>query len=210
MLDAPLRRRLHRPLSASGAWLDRRNVSPHQLTGFGLIIGVGACMAVAADRWLLGTVLWLLNRLIDGLDGPLARRNGETQLGGFLDIMADFAIYGGLVVALGWSVPDARVAALFVLLAYYLNGSAFLAWSSLAQRPLVEGDERSLHFPAGIAEGTETIIAMLVILLVNRWTEELLWIWAAIVGITVLQRVRFITLNLVDGRSSPGGGESAS
>jgi phosphatidylglycerophosphate synthase len=173
-------------------------------------VGIGACVAVATDRWFVGAILWLLNRVLDGLDGPLARRIGETQLGGFLDIMADFAIYGGLIVAIGWSVPDARLAALVVFLGYYLNGSAFLAWSSLAQGHLIEGDGRSLHFPGGLAEGTETILAMLIILLIGRWTEELLWAWGAIVAVTVLQRIRFVATNLVGGRSSPGDEESAS
>ncbi len=202
MFDAPLRRRLKRPLDSGAAWFERRRITPNQLTGLGLAVGLGACLAVANDRWVLGVVLWLVNRAIDGFDGPLARRAGETQLGGFLDIMADFTIYGGLVVALGWSVPDARVAALFVLLAYYLNGSAFLAWSSLAQSRHVDGDERSLHFPAGIAEGTETIVAMTLILLIGRWTEELLWAWAIVVALTVVQRIRFIAINLRDDRSS--------
>lgn len=203
MFDALLRRRLHRPLSTGGAWFEQHHVTPNYVTALGFVVGIGACAAVANDRWVVGAILWLLNRLFDGLDGPVARRIGETQLGGFLDIMADFAIYGGLVVAIGFAVPDARIAALVVLLAYYLNGSAFLAWSSLAQSRLLEGDGRSLHFPAGLAEGTETIIAMLIILLLGQWTEELLWAWAAIVAITVLQRIRFITLNLGAGQASP-------
>lgn len=150
-------------------------------------------MAVAADRWILGLVMWLLNRLIDGLDGSLARRIGPTKLGGFFDIMADFAIYGGIVVAMGWAVPDARLAALMLFLAYYLNGTAFLAWSSLAQELDVEGDGRSLNFPAGLAEGTETIVVMSVILLLPReWTATALWLWAAVVAISIVQRVLFV------------------
>lgn len=150
-------------------------------------------MAVAADLWILGLVMWLLNRLIDGLDGSLARRVGPTKLGGFLDIMADFAIYGGIVVAMGWAVPDARLAALMLFLAYYLNGSAFLAWSSLSQELDVEGDGRSLNFPAGLAEGTETIVVMSVVLLLPQaWTPWALWFWTAVVAISVVQRIFFV------------------
>jgi len=120
--------------------------------------------------------------------------------------MADFAIYGGIVVAIGWAVPDARLAALVVFLAYYLNGSAFLAWSSLANDLAdAAGDERSLNFPAGLAEGTETIVAMSVVLLARGYTEVLLWIWAGVVGVSVLQRLRFVAVTLADGRSSRAG-----
>lgn len=200
MFDAKLRRHLQRPLDLGGRWLADRGVHPDVVTAAGFAIGVGACVAVAAGRWPLAIVLWLANRLADGIDGPLARAKGPTEAGGFLDIMADFSIYGGMIVAVGYAVPDARVAALAVFLGYYLSGSAFLAWSSLATRQVTRdvtvGDGRSLHFPAGLAEGAETIVAYVVILAIPSLTVPLLWAWAVMVGITVVQRVVFITANL--------------
>ncbi len=199
MLDAPIRRRLERPLASAGTWLAARGLSPNIVTLIGFAIGVAACAAVVADRWLLAIPLWLANRLADGLDGPLARASGAqgaSDVGGFLDIMADFAIYGGVIVAVGYAVPDARTAALAVLLTYYLSGSAFLAWSSLATKRELVGDGRSLHFPSGLAEGTETIVAYVVILALPDHTRVVLWIWAAIVAVTVLQRIGFVVRSL--------------
>lgn len=189
MLDTALRRRVEPPLNRIAARLDRAGVSPNAVTGVGFALGVGACVAVGFGRWWLGLGLWLANRLADGLDGPLARRRRPTDLGGFLDIMADFAIYGGLIVAIGVDRPDTRLACLTVFLAYYLSGSAFLAFSSLAEKRRAGGDGRSLQFPAGIAEGSETIIAMVAVLAWPAQAELLLWVWAALVGVTFLQRI---------------------
>ena len=203
MFDASIRQRLDQPLDRLAAVVADRGVGANTLTAIGFGVGVGACGVVVAGQWWLALGLWLINRLLDGLDGSVARRVGATRLGGFLDIIADFAIYGGMVVAIGWHVPDARLAALFVFLGYYLNGAAFLAWSSLvAERALSDegtehaGDERSLHFPAGLAEGTETIVAMSVILVLPRLAVELLWVWAAIVAISVVQRIVQIVTRL--------------
>ena len=129
MFDASIRQRLDLPLDRTAAAIETRGVHPNTMTGIGFLVGMGACIAVLAGAWWIALGMWLLNRVIDGLDGSVARRVGPTQLGGFLDIMADFAVYSGIVVAIGWAVPEARLAALFVLLAYYLNGAAFLAWS---------------------------------------------------------------------------------
>jgi phosphatidylserine synthase len=180
-------------------------VTPTVLTAIGLVIGVGACWAVAKEQWTVALVLWLLNRVADGLDGAVARisTTGPTDLGGFLDIMADFAIYGGIVAAVGYAVPETRVAALVTLLAYYLNGAAFLAWSSLAE-PTANGnsggehagDGRDFAFPAGLAEGSETIIAYVILMLFPGWARTILWLWAGIVGITVVQRIVFVTRRL--------------
>ena len=203
MFDASIRQRLHHPLDRVAEAMAMRGVSPNALTGLGFAVGVGSCVAIVVDRWWLALGLWLMNRVIDGLDGSVARRVGPTRLGGFLDIMADFTIYGGMVVAIGIAVPDARVAALVVFRGYYLNGAAFLAWSSLvAEKTLSdegtdhEGDERSLNFPAGLAEGFETILAMSIILALPGFTAPLLWVWAAIVGISIIQRFSFIVIGL--------------
>lgn len=198
MLDAVVRRRLVGPLDHVAARLDRFGLAPNAVTIGGFVIGVGGCVAVALEAWWLGLGLWLLNRVADGLDGPLARRRGSSDFGGFLDIVADFAIYGGLLVAIGIARPEARVACLAVFLAYYLSGTAFLAFSSLAAQRRAAGDGRSLHFPAGIAEGTETIIAMVAVLALPDRAEVLLWVWAALVAITVLQRIAITARLLSD------------
>ncbi len=196
MFDASIRQRLDQPLDRVAAVISDRGISANALTAVGFGVGVAACATVVAELWWLALGLWLINRLVDGLDGSVARRTGATRLGGFFDIIADIAIYGGMVAAIGWAIPDARLAALFVFLGYYLNGAAFLAWSSLVAEQAVsdegtdhEGDQRSLNFPPGLAEGFETIVAMSVVLVVPQFATELLWIWSAIVGISVLQRI---------------------
>jgi phosphatidylglycerophosphate synthase len=203
MLDSAFRRHLEAPLAVVGRRLGAAGATPTSLTAVGLMLGVGACSAIATENWTIGLVLWLLNRIADGLDGAVARNGvaGPTDLGGFLDIMADFAVYGGVVVAVGYAVPEARVAALATLVTYYLNGAAFLAWSSLAERHSQTANEhdraeRSLVFPAGLAEGSETIMAYVVLLLFPQRAETILWIWAGVVGISVIQRVVFVTREL--------------
>jgi len=154
------------------------------------------CAVACTQQWTVALVLWLVNRFADGLDGAIARRRGPTDLGGFLDIMADFAVYGAMLVAIGFALPEAQLAALVVLLMYYLSGSAFLAWSSLATKNGVGGDGRSLVFPAGLAEGSETVVSYVVLLLFVSRASEILWIWAAVVGVTAVQRLVYVVRTL--------------
>lgn len=194
MLDSTIRSRIKHPLDKLGALLSARGVSPTAVTLLGLALGLVCCAAIATEHWTAALLLWLGNRAADGLDGPVARTgsHGPTDFGGFVDILADFAVYGGVLVAVGYAIPDARLAALAVLCTYYLNGSAFLAWSSLAEKRERSSGERSLEFPAGLAEGTETIVAYVVLLLFPGQATPILWVWAAIVGVTVIQRVAFV------------------
>jgi phosphatidylglycerophosphate synthase len=190
MLDRAVRRLLARPLDAAGGALADVGVRPLALTAAGWFVGVGACVAVGLGHWNVGLVLWLLNRLLDGLDGPTARRLGPTELGGFLDIVADFSIYAGFVVAVAVAVPPARIASLALLSAYYISGTAFLALSSLIERRGgIQTDERSLRFVGGLAEGTETVVVYVLFCLFPDQSAVIAWIFAVAVAFTAAQRI---------------------
>jgi phosphatidylglycerophosphate synthase len=206
MLDAAIRPRLAPPLDAVAARLAGRGVSAGTVTATAFACGAAACVAAALAWWPLALALWLANRALDGLDGALARATTATDRGGFLDIVADFTVYGGFVLAVAIAEPDARLACAALLVTYYVSGTAFLAWSSLAERRALEtGDERSLRFVAGLAEGTETVIAYVLFCLFPGRAEEIAWGFAAIVAITALQRTVFAAQALrAEPRPPPG------
>jgi phosphatidylglycerophosphate synthase len=192
MLDARARQVLAPTLDRAAARLAAAGVPALAITGVGWLSGVAACVAVGTEHWVLGLVLWLLNRLLDGLDGPVARVRGATDLGGFLDIVADFSIYAGFVVAVAVAVPGARLACAVLLTAYYVSGTAFLALSSLIERRGgTVGDERSLRFVGGLAEGTETVMVYVLFCLLPEYAALVAWLFAGVVAFTAVQRVYF-------------------
>ena len=190
MLDTALRSRLVQPLDRAAAVLAARGVTAGAVTAIGLVVGTGACVAAAFGIWAAALPLWLANRALDGLDGALARLRGPTDLGGLLDFVADFVIYGGFVVGVAIAVPGARIACTVLLAAYLLNNVALLSFASLVEKRRLEfGDERSLRFTPGLTEGTETIAAYSLICLVPARAEFIAWVFAAMVLVTVAQRL---------------------
>ena len=167
--------------------------------------------------WGWALLAWLLSRALDGLDGPLARRRGTGQgspAGGFLDITADFVVYGTTVVgvAVGAVGTSASLADwlpfLAVLLAYYVNGTAFLAFSSIAERTGHRIDDgRSLSFLAGIAEGAETILVHSLWLLVPAYAPLIASVWAGVVCVSAGHRIitGYLTLRGGKPQGSPEG-----
>ena len=199
MFDAAARRVLEQPLGRLAATLDRASITPDRLTGLGLATGLAGAFAAAQQQWTAALVLWLFSRVADGLDGPLARRRQSTgrgrtsgAAGGFLDIAADFTVYGAFVVGVGIGASDGGESLLpfmAVLLAYYINGTTFLAFSSIAERtgrPIDDG--RSLSFLGGLAEGGETILVHAVWCLLPGVAGPVAWVWAGVVSLSALQR----------------------
>ncbi len=190
MLDSPIRAALGPVLGAAGRRLAAAGVPPVALTAAGWAAGAGACAATALAAWPAALGLWLANRLLDGLDGPVARAGTPTDAGGFLDIVADFSIYAGIILGLAVAVPGARLACVALLTAYYISGTAFLALSSLAERRRQRlGDDRSLRFVGGLAEGTETIAVYVLVFILPRHATVIVWGFTAAVAITAAQRV---------------------
>ncbi len=199
MFDTALRRSLAAPLTVTARMLDRRWITPDRITMAGLATGLASAVCAGFQLWLIAAALWLLSRLFDGLDGSLARiRRGRgeasSERGGFLDITADFVVYGATVFGVGVGVTTAFDAPWWpfvaVLLAYYVNGGAFLAFSSIAQKVDRSIDDgRSLSFFGRIAEAGETIVVHTVWLLIPSAAWIIAVAWAFFVGISAVQRI---------------------
>ncbi|NBB71492.1 MAG: CDP-alcohol phosphatidyltransferase family protein [Alphaproteobacteria bacterium] len=165
MLDAWLRRRIDPPLARLGLALAGRGVGADALTWAGFAAGVAAAGAVAfgAPGWAV--LPFALNRLLDGLDGAVARVAGPSDRGGFLDITLDFLVYAAIPLGFAVADPDANALAAAVLLFTFVGtASTFLAYAVFAAKRGVSTERRgrkSFYFLGGLAEGGETAVVLL-------------------------------------------------
>jgi phosphatidylglycerophosphate synthase len=195
MLDGLARRLLDPSLDRLGRGLAGRRISADAVTFAGLLCGLGAAWAIAFGADGVALLGLGLNRLLDGLDGAVARATARTDRGGFLDIVLDFAVYGAVPLAFAVRDPGANALAAAVLLfAFYVNGATFLAFAAVAAKRGLETSVRgakSIYFTAGLAEGTETVLAFIAMIL---WPSYFALIAAAFAGLTLMGAVARVTL----------------
>ncbi|MBL8095450.1 MAG: CDP-alcohol phosphatidyltransferase family protein, partial [Anaerolineales bacterium] len=118
MFDALFRRYKDRVLAPITGIVSR--LSPNQVTVLAFVFGLGAAGFAAAGWTLAALAAWLTNRVLDGLDGTLARkRSAASDLGGYLDIVLDFGVYAAVPLGVAWGLGPggAHWIALSVLLA---------------------------------------------------------------------------------------------
>lgn len=191
MLDAPFRRLLPRFTGELVATLARWQVHPDLLSWGGALLALGAAGLVATGHGWPGYAVWLASRLLDGLDGQLARATGRgTPFGGYLDIVLDMLAYGAMVLAFAARHPAHPALWLAVLLGYLLVTTSTLALSSLleALRARNPGNDRSLQFTPGLAEAGETSIAYGLFIAWPGAIAPLGWTWVVVLALTVVQR----------------------
>ena len=195
MLDGWMRRRIDPPLDRLGQDLARRGISADVVTLLGLGLGLTAALMILLQLDAAALVLFGLNRLLDGLDGAVARSTRRTDRGGFLDIVLDFAVYGAIPLAFALRDPDAlALPAAVLLFSFYVNGASFLAYAAVAAKRGMSSHVRgvkSIYFTAGFMEGTETILFFAAMILFPRYFPILAYAFA---GLTLMSAVARVTL----------------
>ncbi len=190
MLDAKLRPLIDPPLNRAGALLASLGVTANVLTFAGLALGLAGAAAIALGHIGWGLALIIANRLADGLDGAVARVRGPTDLGGYFDIVADFAFYLSIPLAFGILAPGNTLPAAVLIASFVLTGVSFLAFAVIAGKRGAETTahgRKSFFYSTGLAEGTETI-AVFAMCAVPAWFGVIAYAYAGLCAATVFQR----------------------
>lgn len=191
MFDAKLRPLIDPPLNRLGSALARRGMTANAITFLGLALGLAGAAAISGGYFGAGLGLILANRLLDGLDGAVARANGPTLLGGYFDIVADFAFYVSVPLGFGLVDPANTQAALVLVASFVLTGVSFLAYAVIAAERGARTDahgRKSFFYSTGLAEGSETIAVFIAFTLFPAWFVPLAYAYAALCVLTVFQR----------------------
>ncbi|WP_028456043.1 CDP-alcohol phosphatidyltransferase family protein [Chitinilyticum litopenaei] len=184
MFDRQLLALARRPLTALAAILQRRGWQADTVSWLGFTAGVLAAGLIALQYTALAVLAIALNRLADGVDGELARRNGPTERGAFLDITLDFLFYALIPLAFALADPAANALAAAVLLFSFVGtGSSFLAFAILAERRGLRSaayPAKGFYYLGGLTEAGETLLVFVLMCLWPGWFAGLAWGFAAL------------------------------
>jgi CDP-diacylglycerol--glycerol-3-phosphate 3-phosphatidyltransferase len=183
MFDGKLRAPVDKAVRPIGALLRRTGLSPDHLTILGVVVAIGAGVAIGSGHLLLGFVLVILAALPDLFDGALAKASNQvSQRGAFFDSVID-------------RVTDAI---LFSGVAYFyaagkhpLNSMlpfGIMAVSAVISYERAKAESLGLEAKGGIMERAERIILLLLGLLITQLLLPILWVMLVLCVVTAVQR----------------------
>lgn len=183
MFDGTFRKPVDKAVKPIGAMLRRTKLTPDHLTVVGLLVGVGAAVAIGFGRLWLGLALVILAALPDLLDGALAKASGtSSQRGAFFDSTVDRVTDSLLLGGIGWHfalTEDPRL----VLLPF-----AVASISSVISYQRAKAESLGIDAKGGLMERAERIIALCIGLAFNVLLIPILWIMLVLTTITAAQR----------------------
>lgn len=189
MFDIWLRRRIDPVLDRIGVGLARRGISANAITLAGAVVGVGAAALIANGQWLAGLALVVANRVLDGLDGAIARHIKPTAMGGYLDSIADYVFYIAVPLGFAWANPTNVWPALLLVSSFTLTAVSFLALAAILAGREMGHAQKSFTYTTGFMEGGETIAAFILMCLFPSQFPLLATVFAALCIVTVIQRL---------------------
>lgn len=189
-------------------------VSPLHLTLLAFICGLTACWHIYHRDSIRALVFWALNRLLDGLDGAVARRRRQdSELGAFLDLLGDFLVYSIIPISCGLAVSDldnlkqpftsmapsnSPWLSITVLEAtFYINNFVLFYGAAVIEKRKRDGktpSKESTGFTArpALVESFESGVIFTLMLALPRRIEALSWAMALLVAVGTIQRAQWL------------------
>ena len=192
MFDVALRRFVDPSLVRMAGLIAGARISANAFTIGGAVLGLGAAYSITQSNSAAALAFVLLNRIFDGLDGAIARINGPTELGGYLDTICDYIFYLSIPLAFGLIATANQMPALLLVASFTLTAVSFLAFAAIAAR---QTSDEGAHGPkafiysTGLMEGGETIAFFVLFCLFPASFPTLAIVFAALCLLTVVQRV---------------------
>ena len=192
MFDAQLRPLIDQLLNPIGRGLVTLGVTANQVTMIGAAFGLIAAGCVATG--LFYPALWFViaNRVIDGLDGAVARASRSSDFGGYLDIVSDFIFYSVIPLAFAVARPEAALAAAFLIFSFIGTATSFLGFAILAEKHKVTTQirgKKAFYYLGGLTEGTETILLFLAMLVWPDYFSAMAIIFGILCWVTTATRI---------------------
>lgn len=183
MFDGKFRTPVDKAVKPLGDGLRRTGMTPDHLTVIGLLVAVGASVAIGFGELRLGLLLVVLAALPDLLDGALAKAsNTSSQRGAFfdstIDRFADALLFGGVA----WYLASNETAHMAML------PFGVMALSSVISYMRAKAESLGLEAKGGLMERAERIIALCLGLLFPVLLIPILWVMLALIAVTAVQR----------------------
>ncbi|GAD89426.1 hypothetical protein VHA01S_020_00100 [Vibrio halioticoli NBRC 102217] len=193
MLDSYSIKVIKWPLTQGAKLVNHFGVTANQITVFGFVLGCLALPMLMLEQYNMALLFIVLNRICDGLDGALARIQGITDAGGFLDISLDFLFYSLVPFGFVLANPDINsIAGAFLIFSFIGTGSSFLAFAVMAGKRGIDNPvykHKSLYYMSGLTEGTETIACFIIMCLFPHYFAELAFVFGSLCWFTTATRI---------------------
>jgi CDP-diacylglycerol--glycerol-3-phosphate 3-phosphatidyltransferase len=183
LFDGHFRANAERTLKPVGAQIERTGLRADHITAIGVLMSLGASLAIANGALRLGLALLILTAVPDLLDGAVAKASGTASpRGAFFDSVADRFTDAALLGGVAWYLATTQPGRLAVLPFAVLGASLLISYER------AKAESLGYNAKGGLMERAERMIVLGVGLLFSQFLVPVLWIMLVLTLFTAGQR----------------------
>jgi CDP-diacylglycerol--glycerol-3-phosphate 3-phosphatidyltransferase len=183
MFDNQFRSEAEKRLKPIGANMKKAGIKADHLTALGVVMALGASLAIANGALRLGLLLLVLTAVPDVLDGAVAKASGTAgPRGAFFDSVADRVTDALLLGGVAWYLSTTHSGRIAVLPLAVLGASLVISYER------AKAESLGFNAKGGLMERAERIILLGVALLFNALLIPILWVMLVLTLVTAGQR----------------------
>lgn len=206
----PLKDSFFNPISRSVP----HHITPLHITTTAFVSGLISCFLACARYRAISLLFWVVNRALDCLDGAVARhRRQQSDLGGFLDLLADFIVYALIPIScacgnswIGGASRDQTAGDLLIVAlleaSFWLNNFVLFYIAALVEKRNTQGLQRgkdeatTLAMSPTLVEGLESSVFFTLMLVMPDFVGPLSSMMFLGVVLGTWQRVHWLVTAL--------------
>lgn len=183
MIDTLARPRLIPVIDTISSKILQAGFGANKLTFIAFAFGLAGCFAVGMQQYSLGLLLLLLNRVIDGIAGSVARQNGTTEFGTILDTLCDYLVFAGFAFFFSLSATETVLATTLLIFSYLAMGLSYFAHAWVMAKKNIAG------MPSGgLVENGEMILFITLCCLLPAYYAAFAAVFALLCWATAILR----------------------
>lgn len=183
MFDGRWRSTFEKGLRPIGAQIRRTGITANHLTVTGLVMAIGASVAIANGSLRAGLLLLVLTAVPDVLDGAVAKASGTASpRGAFFDSVIDRVSDALLLGGVAWYLDSTQPGRVAVL------PMAVMAASMLISYERAKAESLGYDARGGLMERAERLAMLAFGLLFESLLVPVLWVMLVLTVITAVQR----------------------
>ncbi|KAF2035470.1 hypothetical protein EK21DRAFT_84535 [Setomelanomma holmii] len=185
-------------------------LSPLHITVLAFLAGIQSCIYAASAKLLPSLIFWTLNRVLDCLDGAVARKRDQaSDFGGFLDLLCDFIIYSAIPISCALSLEDAGksvwLSVAVLEASFHVNNFVLFYVAAIIEKQKGSGkagakkveELTSIAMRPALIEGTESAVFFTAKLTFPEHLQLLSWCMALLVCVGIVQRTVWLAYALL-------------
>ena len=165
-------------------------VNANYVSLFGLILSFLSFYLILKDLNIIALFLFLLGRILDGIDGIIANKTKITEFGGFIDIVFDFISYSLVPLAFILKDNSNAIFGSILLATFFGTSSTFFGIAIFEKNKFIKKNhEKSFFHVGGFMGGTVTIFFLSLMFLFTEKFNLIALTFSILCIISTIERI---------------------